>query len=173
MFFCPNREFVLQKGLEPLMGILGLPNLPIDFPTHAACQAVSAVSKSILNLAHEPQVLKSGLSCLNDVLKNLEPLHKPLDPPGGSVLLRELVTATSGSFGNGGEAATTNPQATPLLHHMAAAHAYIQMFVTVNRTGQNDIRNILVSFVLFFLSHEGIQTRILKIKKALQVRFSG
>ena len=82
MFSCPNREFVLQKGLEPLMGILGLPNLPIDFPTHAACQAVSAVSKSILNLAHEPQVLKSGLSCLNDVLKNLEPLHKPLDPPG-------------------------------------------------------------------------------------------
>ena len=63
------------------------------------------------------------------------------------MLLRELVTATSGSFGNGGEAATTNPQATPLLHHMAAAHAYIQMFVTVNRTGQNDIRNILVSFL--------------------------
>ena len=82
MFSCLYREFVLQKGLEPLMGILGLPNLPIDFPTHAACQAVSAVSKSILNLAHEPQVLKSGLSCLNDVLKNLEPLHKPLDPPG-------------------------------------------------------------------------------------------
>ena len=32
------REFVTQKGLVPLMGILGLPNLPIDFPTHAACQ---------------------------------------------------------------------------------------------------------------------------------------
>ena len=44
-----------------------------------------------------------------------------------------------------GEIATTNPQATPLLHHMSAAHAYIQMFVTVNRTGQNDIRNILVN----------------------------
>ena len=28
---------------------------------------------------------------------------------------------------------------------MSAAHAYIQMFVTVNRTGQNDIRNILVN----------------------------
>ena len=82
------REFVLQKGLLPLMGILGLPNLPIDFPNHAACQAVAAVSKSILNLAHEPQVLKDGLTCLNEVLKNLEPLHKPLDPPGGSVLLR-------------------------------------------------------------------------------------
>ena len=88
------REFVQQKGLVPLMGILGLPNLPIDFPTHAACQAVSAVSKSILNLAHEPTVLKEGLSHLEDVLKNLEPLHKPLEPPGGSVLLRELVNAT-------------------------------------------------------------------------------
>ena len=88
------REFVTQKGLVPLMGILGLPNLPIDFPTHAACQAVAAVSKSILNLAHEPSVLKQGLLCLSDVLKNLEPLHKPLDHPGGSVLLRELVNAT-------------------------------------------------------------------------------
>lgn len=55
----------MQKGLLPLMGILGLPNLPIDFPTHAACQAVSAVSKSILNLAHEPQVLTEGLTCLH------------------------------------------------------------------------------------------------------------
>ena len=139
------REFVQQKGLVPLMGILGLPNLPIDFPTHAACQAVSAVSKSILNLAHEPTVLKEGLSHLEEVLKNLEPLHNPLDPPGGSVLLRELVNATCNSSSQEQGQATTNPTATPLLHQMAAAHAYIQMFVTVNRTGQNEIRNILVS----------------------------
>jgi E3 ubiquitin-protein ligase HUWE1 len=59
------------------MGILGLPNLPIDFPAHAACQAVAAVSKSILNLAHEPQVLRQGLLHLNEVLKNLENLHRP------------------------------------------------------------------------------------------------
>ena len=48
------REFVSQKGLVPLMGILGLPNLPIDFPAQPACQAVGAVCKSILNLTHEP-----------------------------------------------------------------------------------------------------------------------
>ncbi len=98
------REFVQQKGLVPLMGILGLPNLPIDFPTHQACQSVAAVSKSILTLAHEPQVLKQGLLHLNDVLKALEPLHRPLDAPGGSVLLRELVTAPVISE------ATANPQ---------------------------------------------------------------
>ena len=132
------REFVQQKGLVPLMGILGLPNLPIDFPTHAACQTVAQVSKSILNLAHEPQVLKQGLLHLNEVLKGLEPLHRPVEAPGGSVLLRELVSAPVVSE------ATANPQATPLLHHMSAAHAYIQMFVYVCRTGQSDIRTISV-----------------------------
>ena len=35
------REFVAQKGLVPLMGILGLPNLPIDFPAHTACQVIN------------------------------------------------------------------------------------------------------------------------------------
>ena len=42
------REFVSQGGLTPLMKILGLPNLPIDFPVSPACQAVAAVCKSIL-----------------------------------------------------------------------------------------------------------------------------
>ena len=42
------REFVNQKGLIPLMGILGLPNMPIDFPSHPACQAVAGVCKSVL-----------------------------------------------------------------------------------------------------------------------------
>ena len=42
------REFVTQKGLVPLMGILGLSNLPIDFPASPSCQAVASVCKSIL-----------------------------------------------------------------------------------------------------------------------------
>ena len=133
------KEFVKQSGLVPLMGILGLPNLPIDFPAQPACQSVGAVCKSILNLAHEPQVLKQGLLHLNDVLKQLEPLHTAVPAPGGSVLLRELVTAP-----NIGEA-TASPSSTPLLHHMAAANAYIQMFVHVCRTGQAEIKTISVT----------------------------
>uniref|UniRef100_A0A8D0FP49 E3 ubiquitin-protein ligase HUWE1 n=1 Tax=Strix occidentalis caurina TaxID=311401 RepID=A0A8D0FP49_STROC len=42
------QEFVAQRGLRPLVTILGLPNLPVDFPTSAACQAVAGVCKSIL-----------------------------------------------------------------------------------------------------------------------------
>ncbi|KAF8790741.1 E3 ubiquitin-protein ligase HUWE1 like protein [Argiope bruennichi] len=133
------REFVRQKGLVPLMAILGLPNLPIDFPVTPTCQAVSSVCKSILNLAHEPQVLKQGLLHLNEVLQCLEQLHRPVDPPGGSVLLEELISAPNMND------ATLSAQTTPLLHYMSAAHAYIIMFVHVCRTGQSDIRTISIS----------------------------
>ena len=67
-------------------------------------QSVAAVAKSVLNLAHEEQVLKQGLLHLDEVLKHLEPLHKPLEPPGGSVLLHELVSAPILAE------ATSNPQ---------------------------------------------------------------
>lgn len=42
------REFVNQNGLEPLLSVLGLPNLPVDYPVTTAAQSVSAVCKSIL-----------------------------------------------------------------------------------------------------------------------------
>ncbi|KAH9508172.1 E3 ubiquitin-protein ligase huwe1 [Bulinus truncatus] len=41
------KEFVAQNGLKPLMSICRLPNLPIDFPSSTACQAVSSACKSV------------------------------------------------------------------------------------------------------------------------------
>lgn len=81
-------------------------------------------------LAHEPQVLKQGLLHLNEALQCLEPLHRPLDPPGGSVLLEELISAPNIND------ATLSAHSTPLLHNMAAAHAYIITLVHMCRTGQ-------------------------------------
>ncbi|XP_072422626.1 E3 ubiquitin-protein ligase HUWE1 isoform X3 [Chiloscyllium punctatum] len=133
------QEFVTQKGLQPLVCILGLPNLPIDFPTSAACQAVAGVCKSILTLSHELKVLQEGLVQLDTILSSLEPLHRPIDTPGGSVLLRELANA-----GNVVDA-TLSAQATPLLHALTAAHAYIMMFVHTCRVGQSEIRSISVN----------------------------
>ncbi|XP_069738899.1 E3 ubiquitin-protein ligase HUWE1-like [Phaenicophaeus curvirostris] len=133
------QEFVAQRGLRPLVTILGLPNLPVDFPTSAACQAVAGVCKSILTLSHEPKVLQEGLLQLDAVLSALEPLHRPIEAPGGSVLLREL--AAAGAV----QDATLSAQATPLLHALTAAHAYIMMFVHTCRVGQSEIRAISVT----------------------------
>ncbi|XP_060794475.1 E3 ubiquitin-protein ligase HUWE1 isoform X2 [Neoarius graeffei] len=133
------QEFVNQKGLLPLVSILGLPNLPIDFPTSAACQAVAGVCKSILTLSHEPKVLQEGLCQLDSILSALEPLHRPIEEPGGSVLLREL--ANAGHVTD----ATLSARATPLLHALTAAHAYILMFVHTCRVGQSEIRAISVN----------------------------
>ncbi|XP_055882443.1 E3 ubiquitin-protein ligase HUWE1-like isoform X4 [Biomphalaria glabrata] len=132
------KEFVAQNGLKPLMSILGLPNLPIDFPSSTACQAVSSACKSVLTLSREPKVIKQGLLQMHEVLQKLEPLHKPLEPPGGSVLLHELANCAHMPD------ATLSPTATPLLHALAAAHAYIAMFVHVCRMGQTDIRTISI-----------------------------
>ncbi|XP_048511685.1 E3 ubiquitin-protein ligase HUWE1 isoform X4 [Athalia rosae] len=133
------REFVAQKGLVPLLSILGLPNLPVDYPVAQAAQAVASVCKSILNLAHEPLVLKTGLSQLNEVLNLLKPLHCHMVSPGGSVLLHELASASNL------ETAFASDQATPLLHAMNAAHGYVVMFVHVCRTGQSEIRNLSIN----------------------------
>lgn len=130
------REFVQQGGLDPLLKILGLPNLPVDCPLTISAQAVASVCKSILNLAHEPKVLRQGLLQLNDVLHILKPLYSQLDSSNGSKLLHELASATHL------ESAFNSASSTPLLHAMAAAHGYVLMFVHVCRTGQSEIRTL-------------------------------
>ncbi|XP_063707232.1 E3 ubiquitin-protein ligase HUWE1 isoform X2 [Culicoides brevitarsis] len=131
------REFVEHGGLQPLLAILSLPNLPVtscNTPITASAQAVASVCKSILNLAHEPQVLQVGLEQLSGVVENLKPLQSHLEQPNGSVLLREL--ANCGNI----DQAFTNASATPILHAMNAVHGYVVMLVHVCRTGQADIR---------------------------------
>ena len=130
------KEFITQNGLVPLLGTLGLKNLPIDFPISQACQSVASVCKSILSLAHESGVLQRGLHCLNEKLHALAPLHEALPPPGGSVLLRELASAPNPAE------ATTSPQSTPLLHTLSSVHAYIMMLVHVGKTSQGEIRQL-------------------------------
>lgn len=80
------QEFVNQKGLLPLVSILGLPNLPIDFPTSAACQAVAGVCKSILVslLTELGECTKDTMKYINitisDRVKNLTLIVQWPDP---------------------------------------------------------------------------------------------
>ena len=43
-----GKEFVKLGGLKPLLDILQMKNLPIDFPSSQACQAVAGLCKSTL-----------------------------------------------------------------------------------------------------------------------------
>lgn len=133
------REFVNQQGLDPLLNILCLRILPIDFPNSPACQAVSSVCKSILNLAHEGLVLDKGLEKLHTVLLRLDVLDKTIDCPGSSVLLRELANSKNPLE------AVSNCLETPILHDMTAVHSLIMMFIHVCRTGQSDIRSLSIN----------------------------
>lgn len=138
------REFVLQKGLEPLLQIFQLPNLPIDFPLSQACFSLGNVCKSILSLSQEKEVLKQGLTSLQEVLKKLRPLHVPLDQPGGSVLLEELVKASELCQNLSNCDPLQSAILTPLLHYLSAAHAYIAMFIILSRCSHNEVRNICI-----------------------------
>lgn len=87
--------------------------------------------------------MREGLKHMTDVLAKLEPLQRHLDPPGGSVLLEELLDATSKC--PSGADPLQSASLTPLLHSMSAAHAYVIMFVSQCRTGQTEIRSLSVT----------------------------
>lgn len=83
-------------------------------------------------------VLQVSLEQLAVVVDQLEPLQSHWDRSQGSVLLRELANCKSI------EAAFSNAAETPLLHAMGAVHGYVVMLVHVCRTGQSEIRNLLI-----------------------------
>ncbi len=41
-------EFISLGGLSPLLGLLNLANMPLEFPLLPACQSLAAVCKSIV-----------------------------------------------------------------------------------------------------------------------------
>lgn len=42
------REFISQGGMLPLLKLLSLPVLPLDFPTSAACTAITGACRNIM-----------------------------------------------------------------------------------------------------------------------------
>ncbi len=42
------KEFISQGGMDPLLRLLALPVLPLDFPTSAACTAITGACRSIM-----------------------------------------------------------------------------------------------------------------------------
>ena len=91
-------------------------------------------------LAHEPQVLQQGLLSLNAVLEEMTVFQRFMDPPGGSLLLRELADA-QGTCAD----PTLHASATPLLHRLSAVHSFVCMFTHVCKASQTEIRTMSVT----------------------------
>lgn len=89
---------------------------------------------------------------MDSILTSLEPLHRPIEMPGGSVLLREL--ASAGHVTD----ATLSARATPLLHALTAAHAYILMFVHTCRVGQVHILFFLLFLIMIMYMRSSLCT---------------
>uniref|UniRef100_A0A6G1SLG6 E3 ubiquitin-protein ligase HUWE1 n=1 Tax=Aceria tosichella TaxID=561515 RepID=A0A6G1SLG6_9ACAR len=136
------REFLRQDGLVPLLRLMRLKNLPIDFPNTQACGGISSVCRSILALARDPKVVQEALRSLDGVLDELQVLHKPLESVGGSVLLEEYGQIASNT--NISDPVVLS-NLTPLLHSMSAAHAYVVMFSCINRSNHLETRNICIN----------------------------
>lgn len=139
------KEFVKQKGLVPLLEILTLPNLPIDFPSSAACQSVAQVCKAILHLARESQVIDQALTSLHRALQKSEKAYELLvnarkkllktELIDGSVLLCEL-----GECDNPLDASNT-----PLLHSISSIHSLVYLLITLGKINQNEVRNLVIA----------------------------
>ncbi|XP_064399727.1 E3 ubiquitin-protein ligase HUWE1-like isoform X3 [Halichondria panicea] len=115
-------EFSKQGGLKPLIQLLALPTLPVDFPSSHGFNALCSTCRGILNLASPSDLLAECLGQLSSVLKDLSVF---LDSPNSSksILLEEV-----GPLSNVPEAIKT-PQGSPLLHKLAIANSFMQLFV--------------------------------------------
>ncbi|XP_053950966.1 E3 ubiquitin-protein ligase HUWE1 [Anastrepha ludens] len=133
------REFVVHGGLQPLLRLLSLANLPIDSPVSTTAQAVANVCKSILNLAHETTVIDIALEELSKIIDNLKPLILNFNFPGGSILLHELIACPKLDDG------FSTADYTPLLHNMSSVHGYVVLLVHLCRNASSDMRVTLLS----------------------------
>eukprot|EP00794_Sanderia_malayensis_P006098 gene6098-6802_t len=131
-------EFVSLGGLEPLLDLLNLANMPLEFPLLPACQSLSAVCKSIVVLSQDSVLFKQALTQLDALLDQLMPLCSESENRG-SILLRELASNEQPGL------AMHHKSQTPLLHSMSATHAYINMFVHICRGSQSEVRTMSVN----------------------------
>ena len=75
------------------------------------------------NIAHEGKLLEEALMQLQVVLTDLSPFVESPQQAKGSVLLKEVESVSS-------------PHQSFLMHKLAAAGAYIQLFIYLSKSGQ-------------------------------------
>jgi hypothetical protein len=132
------REFVQKDGLDPLLSIPSLPNMPITFPISPACQSVAVTCRGLLSVAVQPEVFTQCIQRLTDILLKLNDAWSG-HHTHGSVLLHELACSSNPAI------ALESAQMSPLLHCMVSAHSYINILSVLCKVTQSDIKTLMIN----------------------------
>lgn len=146
-----GKEFVKLGGLKPLLDILQMKNLPIDFPSSQACQCVAALCKSTLTLlVKDNKLIEMVITNLDVILNSLTDFYSNRTYDG-SLLIEELASAISSSSTT--TPAITDPidainqsSLTPILHQLSIVHSHISLLISLCKITQTEVRSILISF---------------------------
>jgi E3 ubiquitin-protein ligase HUWE1 len=158
------RAFLQQGGLEPLLKVLFLPNLPPEFPVSSACQAIASIIRFLFvrfkiwhqlaiyleinvnlflyfkTLTKDPKVLEQALEQFKKViLPAVEPMLSPLPSPGGSILVEELVKTSP--------TADLPHPVFPLLRSLGDMQAFLTVLTHISRTGGSQVHSLVNNFL--------------------------
>ena len=144
-----GKEFVRLGGLKPLLDILQMKNLPIDFPSSQACQCVAALCKATLSLlVKDNKLIEMVITNLDTILNSLTNFYSNRTYDG-SLLIEELSHAVSSSSNS----TTIDPidainqsSLTPILHQLSIVHSHISLLISLCKITQTEVRSILISF---------------------------
>ncbi|CAF4114676.1 unnamed protein product, partial [Rotaria magnacalcarata] len=145
-----GKEFVKLGGLKPLLDILQMKNLPIDFPSSQACQCVAALCKSTLTLlVKDNKLIEMIITNLDAILNSLADFYSNRTYDG-SLLIEELARAASSSASSNLPVdpmdAINQSSLTPILHQLSIVHSHISLLISLCKITQNEVRSILISF---------------------------
>ena len=145
-----GKEFVKLGGLKPLLEILQMKNLPIDFPSSQACQCVAALCKSTLTLlVKDNKLIEMVITNLDTILNSLTDFYanRTYD---GSLLIEELARAISTTTNATSPLdpldAINQSSLTPVLHQLSVVHSHISLLISLCKITQSEVRSILINF---------------------------
>ncbi|CAM4777913.1 unnamed protein product [Rotaria magnacalcarata] len=142
-----GKEFVKLGGLKPLLDILQMKNLPIDFPSSQACQSVAGLCKSTLTLLVEDnKLIEMVITNLNTILNSLTEFYSNRTFED-SLLIEELAHAVSSPSMIPIDPldAIDKSFLTPTLNRLSIVHSRISLLIQLCKMTQSEVRSILIS----------------------------
>ena len=147
------NAFAEQGGIKPLLSLLTLPHLPLDFAGCHACDSIAAVVKSMIGLSRNGQLVTKTFELLDEQLKSetLTTFVSDNFQQTRSIIWQEVLQCHS-------EDDVSDPANTPLLHSLATLHSILSMLFHLS-SNQQEVRTVLLTS---WASNDGLGCSILE-----------